>query len=368
MAYGLVLCMAPGIPAQTPTFSIEAAEVNGTELPQGPDSEVTVSPGDIVTALIFIRDWSPNGEKLRSYQATLDSDTFATGDAGTVQPVGYGNPNNTTNSFIDESRPDYIHHGLHTLPVADTSPGSYRWIDVLFNAEEGPVSKQDGRKYYCGTVRLQASADAHGTFKLALATNPSSTLIVDPANAVIKPLALEPLLVQVEADSGWLRIQSSDPPNHSVDARAVAKRGTTCAWNSIRLKSSGDASGVTADDFVVDDGSDRPPRIQDFQANGSTVELRLDRGIAPYRWTKITHRPSATSVRIGCLPGDVNNDSVTDGRDLLALVETLNGKNPGPVHRTDIDNDGKLGSQDLARLIDILEAGRRTGHTRMRGK
>lgn len=355
----------PGsVRAAEPMFSLEATEVNGAPLADGASSQIRVGPGDIVTAQILLRDWSPDGQRLRSYQATLDPDSYASGDGGTIQPVALGEgPENPQNAFIDETHPRFIHRGKHIFPIVDvTSPG-YRWMGVLFNEKDSMTSPQDGSKFYCGTVRLKVSADASGVFEMKITEDPTLTLIVDPSNTPIVGLATEPLLIDVVPAGDWLRIQESDPPNGAVDARAA--KGAACAWQSIRVSSTGDAAGLKREDFVVDDGTNQPPRIREMQPNGSTVELIFDRGISPGRWTRVVHPASGSSARISCLPGDVNNDAVIDGRDVLALLETLNGRAKRPIYQTDINADGTLDARDLTRLIDLLESARAEGRTRI---
>ncbi len=72
-----------------PVFSIEAFEVNSVALKNGPTAKITVAPGDVITAKILVRNWSPQGQKLRAYQAKLDPAGYKSGTAGTVLPVGY---------------------------------------------------------------------------------------------------------------------------------------------------------------------------------------------------------------------------------------------------------------------------------------
>jgi hypothetical protein len=136
----------------------------------------------------------------------------------------------------------------------------------------------------------------------------------------------------------------------------------------VRLTSSGDAATVKKTDFKVEDGSDQPPQIRELTANGSTVEVVLSRPMSPGRWTRITHVASGTAARLGCLPGDVNNDQVRDGRDIVALVETLNGPAGRPTYQADINGDGGFSGADLAKLIDLLETARREGQTRLSDK
>ncbi len=358
---GILACLvAVSAEAQTPTYSIEAVAVNSTPVPGRPVDRIDVAPGDALTVVVYVRDWSPNGEKLRSYQATIDSTTFTSGTTGSIRPIGADDEgDNAANVFVDEADPSYVHKDLHTIPLTQTATLDYAWITVLFDGEEGPISAQDGTKRSCGTLNLRVSDDARGTFTLSLAVDRGKSLIVDPNNVRIEPLEFESLTVNVRDPAQWLRIDSSDPPDQAIDARRIdAPSGSAArsAWNSIQLAATGDASVLTPDDFTIDDGTSDPPRIIRITSDGSRATLRFDRGIRPGVWTTVTHKASGSTTRIGCLPGDVNNDGQADARDVHALIEALNGARTLPVFSTDIDGDGMMTARDLARLIDLLAA------------
>jgi hypothetical protein len=352
------LALAAGVRAQVPTYSLEATEVNGEPLPKGPTGKVSITPGDVFTAKIFVRDWSPNGEKLRSYQVTLDSAGFDSGDSGRIEPVGYrAARSNPQNAFIDGSDPTYVHQGFHTLPSVDSTASNYRWLTVLFNDEESPVSAQDGKKYSCGAVRMVAADDAAGTFTIGFVTDPNFTLLATPDNELIGPVEFENLVVHVEPPTHWLRIQTSEPVSGAIDARMLRSGRESCRWNSVQVNSSGDASSLTRDDFEVQDKTRNPPKITriEFAKNSAGAAiLHLSDGIAKGQWTTIVHRPSGTYTRIGCLPGDVNNDTVVDGRDVLLLIDAFNGRTRLNERQSDINGDGATSAQDLVELVDAL--------------
>lgn len=342
-----------------PSISLEITEINGAPIPGGPRPEFNLSPADVFTAKIFIRDWSINGEKLRSFQATLDPATFTSGQSGKIEPVNYGWGANAENAFIDETDPMYVHRGLHTIPAVDTSGADYRWLSVLFNTDESPLSPMDGTKFSCGTVHMRVSEDASGTFTLKLKNDPSLTMLINPNNDLIPHLQLEPLVLHVASSGEWLRIRSSSPPGGAV-APHLLGQGESCRWDSIQLISSGDASSLRVEEFEVADGTTNPPRVQrievDPQSPGAAT-LHLSRGITPGRWTKVVHKPSQSSTTVGCLPGDVNGDAVLNGRDVTALIEVLNGQRRMDTAQTDLNADGILTSADLAGLLDLVASG-----------
>jgi len=342
--------------AQTTTLSVEATAINGKPLASGRSGQIVASPGDIIEVKFWIRDWSPHGEILRSYQVTLDPVSFTSGPSGQIAPVGYdetGTKSNEDNSFIDESDPDFVHRGEHIIPLVQAIGTEYKWISVVFDSNSGPVSNQDGTKKSCATIRLQVSKDARGKFTIAPIKDPELTLFNDPKNNRIVPLDFEPLTIVVPEAGKWARITSSIPPSGAIDAR-VGTDPHESNWSTITLISDGDASSVSPGDFKVEDGTNNPPTTKAIRTEGSQVIVNLDHGIRDGRWTTVTHRPSGSTTRIGYLPGDVNNNGTRDTGDLLPLIESLNEKGKRPLFQTDLDADGTMSSQDLVKLIDLL--------------
>jgi hypothetical protein len=351
-----------------PMFSIEAFEVNSVPIKNGPAAKITVAPGDVITAKILIRNWSPMGQKLRGYQAKMDPAGHKSGTAGTVQPVGH-NPgtNNDANAFIDLKEPTFVHKGFGSIPLVDTASDGYRWLNVLLELENSPVSAQDGKKYYCGTVRLQPSADAEGTFKIGLLEEGMASGLLDPANEPIVPMGTEPLLIEVKAGVKWLKIESSDPPNGAVDGRILlsAAGRQDPVWKTVMLQFNADVGDTTAADFEVQDGSKAPPKITNVETSGSQVLITLDQGIRSGRDT-IKHKGSGSFTRIGRLSGDVSNDGRIDAEDLMVLIRGLNGESKLPLYRADLDADGTVSTRDTLQMIDLLTQKRTASQSRLR--
>lgn len=364
---------APGQALMMPVYSIEAAEVNGVAIPNGPAAKITVAPGDVITAKIMLRNYSPQGEQLRGYQAKLDPAGFKSGSAGTLQPVGH-NPgtNNDANAYIDMKDPMFVHKGpgsipLGSVPLVDTASDGYRWLNVLLEPNESPVAKQDGKKFYCGTVKLTPSADASGIFTIKLMEEGGVSGLIDPANAPIVPVGFEPLQIEVKPGVKWLRIQSSDPPNGAVDGRIIPSTGgkQNSAWKTVMLEFNADVGDLKGGDFEVEDGTPTPPKIQQIEASGSQVLLTLDQPIRVGTWTTIKHKSSGTFTRIGRLPGDVNNDGKANTDDLMVMIQGLNAEKL-PAYRGDLDADGKTSTRDTLQLIDLLTQKRSLSQSRMR--
>ena len=357
LLWGLLTTVAAG---QTPTYSIEAVEVNGIPIPGGPTNHIAISHGDVLTAKLFIRDWSPNGEKLRAYQIKIDDASYATGNQGVVQPVDFQmNPEKDPNAFIDESDSQWVHRGQPTIPLTDSVSPGYRWLSVLLDPYGGPVSAQDGKKYSCGTVKLTPTPNAKGTFNIAMVEESYASYLLSTENEQILPIEYERLTVDVEATERWRRLLSSDPPNGSVDARQATKSGATGGpWTAVRLSFNSDCSTMKPDDFTVQDETANPPRIQKVSSEGSTLSVTLDRPIRSDGWTTITHKNSGTRTRIGRIAGDVDNDGTVDSRDLLTLLDAVNGGRKLPDYQADIDGNGTLGPGDVLQLLDLITESR----------
>lgn len=171
-ATGKPMLVVPG----PPTLSLAAVAVNGKSLGDRPMVQITASPGDIITAEVYVRDWSPNGELLSGYQAALLPVSFATGEKGFIEPVQYDalqktGAENPDNAFIDDRDPRYVHNGLKTLSLTDTRSEGYRWMSIMLQGK-APKCAQDGNRFYCATIKFEVSKNAEGTFTLELDSHP----------------------------------------------------------------------------------------------------------------------------------------------------------------------------------------------------
>jgi len=346
--------------AQNPTFSLEVVAVNSMPL-KTPVSHIQAAPGDVLTVEVFLRDWSPEGEVLRAYQLGVDLNDFAEGLEGSIKPVNYDDTSaqgekNPENAFVNPDDPRFVHLNLKTIPIADSV--NYRWASVLLDPDEAPLCAQDGKKFYAATLRLQVSADAFGPYKLRLDEEPGACSLRDPLNKSITPLDYEHLAIEVVEGTSVLRVRSSDPPSDAIDARCgpMSGGGASIGPNTITLGFSNEPKDLMPSDFVVEDGSESPPNILSATADGTDVTVVLDRHFSIGTWTTITHGTSQTSARIGCLPGDVDNDGKVHAGDLAVLLEALNSGRQPPLYKADINRDGKFDVTDALRLIDLFTA------------
>ena len=348
--------------AATPTYSLEAAAINMVPLPAGRSDMIIVAPGDVITAKMYLRDFSPDGERLRAYQAELDLTSFSSGSAGTIKPVDFDvakkeERENKENAFIDEADPMWVHGGLHTIPLTDTrkAPG-YRWLTVLLDPKEAPVHPQDGTKFYCGSVHLQVSPDAEGEFTLSFVKDTTVTGLLDEDNKQIAPIDYESLRIEVRSGVVRLNLTLVDPPEGAIDARQ-RRKGRASGWTRLVFTADTGASTVPAFDFSVSDGTDAPTVVGGVKINGTRITVKLSGAISEGRWTNITYRPNGQRFRLGHLAGDVNNDGSADSADLFALVSAMSARTNLPTYSTDINADGKTTAADISALIDLVAPG-----------
>lgn len=351
----MVLSCSIAAAQKNPTFSLEATAINDVEFSGPPTMHVSAAPGDTITFKVFVRDWSPDGEELRAFQAQIDTDGFESGLSGQIKPVDYdettGNQDeNRKNCFVDRNEPTYVLRVGEDFAIADTRSPGYRWLGILLHEDQGVVSKQDGKKHYCGTVRMKVSDDAQGSFKVRLLPGRGSTTIRDKVGGAILPVDIEDTIVDVAKNT--LRVIASDPPNGAIDARAPLSNAAG-GWKLVSLTFNGDTAALSASDFTVDDGSTAPPKIIGFEPKGSVLEITLNRPVTSGRWTSILHRRSSTGVRLGSLRGDVNNDGRLALDDLFELVYLPSGDET-PVYRVDVNHDDRRSIADALRVLDVL--------------
>ena len=165
------------------TFSLAVKEINSIPVVGDGTAAMTVSPGDIVAVSIYVRDWSPDGEQASALQAEIDPSSYTSGTAGSIKPVAYDVTTlraqaNDKNAFLDLKNERFIHYGRHAISFVQTNsvdPG-YRWISVVVSPI-GPEARQDGKKYYFGTLKLYVSKDARGTFEIKFTEGVEQTAI-----------------------------------------------------------------------------------------------------------------------------------------------------------------------------------------------
>lgn len=155
-----------------------------------------------------------------------------------------------------------------------------------------------------------------------------------------------------------LSILFSDPPSNSIDARQPFHIDGTNpqGWDRVVLTFNGSTSGLTSADFSTsfEGGSGSAPLVVQVVSNGNACTVILSDMISVGGWTTVQHNASGTSVRLGYLPADVNNDRTSSPVDILALIDFLNGVTMLAPYQTDVDRSDATNPADILRVIDLL--------------
>ena len=181
-----------------------------------------------------------------------------------------------------------------------------------------------------------------------------------------------------------LIIVSSDPPAGAIDAGQPLdpEEGGPAGWQSVELTFNGAVDGLDTGDFwLAQEGPARLQRTEGLRyaaqakAGGSqglfvvevtvvgeqVVEVLWSDPMVPGSWLTITHVDSGTSTRLGYLPADVTADGTDSPRDILALIDGLNGVGDpqldcmGPCPWSlDVNRSGEANIKDVLREMELL--------------
>ncbi len=169
------------------------------------------------------------------------------------------------------------------------------------------------------------------------------------------PIATPP--ASMTLDLARPRIATSAPPHRAIDARQPPDAQDPTAWTTIDFEFTAPPMNVSVDAFelVQFGGVSAPPRITTVEAiDAQHIEVTLDHAPSPAAWTTVRHASSRSSVTLGVLPGDVDGDATSTARDILALIDALNGHHDLAAFATDIDRNGVADPADIVRAIDLL--------------
>lgn len=339
------------------TLGLKAVKINHEQLAPSSDA-IVAGPGDEITAHVVLKGWSPGGEKLRAFQATLSHEGFTSGTSGSIKPVNYDpalekEVENGTNAFIDINQPQFVFHGLQTVAIVDTLSFDYRWLGVAVDNDLSILCPDAEKDFYGGTVKLKVSDDARGTFTIGFVEADWATVMNDDKNVSIIPMTYGSLRITIPDDGAIPpRIAGSEPPFAAI----LAYQPPAGFRPSFDLYFNVDVSGLSPADLQIDDGSTDPPRIVGVVPAAKTVTITLDRPLRPAAWTTIRHTPSGTITRVGSLPGDVDGDGALSAADLTALLSAAGAPAADLLaqYQTDINADGAFDLRDVLRLVEVL--------------
>ncbi len=382
-ALSAVLATLAAASAQAATFSLRAVKVNDLAVP--PAHEITIEPGDRVTAEVWITACEPGVRfNVTGYWAKVDLESGSTsGEFGMVSagvcdvicpadvcsetvpcPIYYGCQwdgccYRSSGNFatIDSAHPEYLFRDcVSNREVA----GLCDDFTLAARADDCPQPPDQCESRYAGTVLLVASAYACGMFVFGF--DPSACLLfldaVPPTPVVAK---FEPLVVTVTQCAP--RPMGCNPPHCWFDARTPFRPDGV--WipedeNQFVMQFTGPPTGMSTADFEVSVVSDDPdlgaPLITSVVPIGNDVVITLNRRVVRGSWTCVRHKPSGSSCSRGSLPVDANGDGVSDPADVNELIANLDGRLVGllAIERCDMDRSRVCAPADLLTAVDIL--------------
>jgi hypothetical protein len=418
--WGQVALLTVGTVAQATTFSVKAVKKNPTCIAPAtsvgkvcftdrqcdtapyafngvcggditPTNNVTARVGDIMVAEVFVSDWPTEGQRARTWQATLDMDSFFNGAGGAVVPIGWDRPPEVISclvglcwpewpvcyangrycagpgqspeqsAIIDPFRSAYIFSGKQEISAIDFA--QYRFGSTLLDPPQSPVYAPPPK--YAATLALEVRPHSHGTFTISLLEFDQGvrvSYVLDESNEYFVPVVLEPLRIDTGAFCDP-HVRYTSPPNCAIDARQPSNPNGTgqAGWDSMELTF--DLPGFplpppTA--FSVDQVPlgqfETPPSIESMTVNGDKATLHFNRKISLKAWTCVSYACDSQRFCIGHLPGDVNSDRMSSAVDILKLIDNLHGQVQPPyvMHQCDIDRSGICAPADILRVIDLL--------------
>jgi len=247
-----------------------------------------------------------------------------------------------------------------------------------------------GVQRYLGTLILNVSANACGTFTIGSVQEINSTFIADPANTPSLP-TLQPLVLTVSDCSRQLL--SCGPLHCNIDARIAHDRldqatkknafqmamqfskptkncttapTQTCSLNS-ECPAGGTCTSMTAADFdvtvvpyVPDLNDDDVRTITAITPNGADPKittLTLDRRIRQARWTCIRDKGSNKRCCMGSLPADADNSRLSQSDDVFEIFDNLQGGLVIPaltIDKCDTDRSLQCSPADILMVVDLL--------------
>jgi hypothetical protein len=344
-----------------------AADLNISVEALGGGNAIEVEPGALVEYQIVgeLSDMDHQGLALFSLDLEFDGGALPQADAptaapmtnfdrnlGITNPAGYGGTDvggilrqigGGQNTINNPGPPDYPE-----FPVAETiilNVATQGSPEVLATGSfTAPMTE--------GTYNLMASDVVANVVKTGETGDPFWA--VEAAT----PGMITNLVITV-ALSEEIQIVGSTPVDGAIDARRPFDPndpGTTFGWSSIELDFDGDVSGLVPADFMLTENPAGALTVDAVNVvDADTVEVVFSGQMMPVSWLTIEHIASATSVMVGYLPADANQDAYSDPFDVLALVDHLNGivLLPEP-YATDTDRSGVTDSFDILEIVNLL--------------
>jgi subtilisin-like proprotein convertase family protein len=340
--------------ASAADLNLSVRSDNASTITAGPGAEVAYVVYGVLTdtanegLALFMFDLEFDGGPLLPALSPTDSplDHFAT-DKGINNPAGFGGTpidgrlvqvgggQNTIGNTVD----------LAPYPIGDVVTGIGH-TDIILVAGTLTAPPEPG------TYTLTATNTIANVIK-AGETGDDPFWETEAAGAG----TVTTLTIEVVDDQPLSIIESeSVPPSNGIDARRPTDidGNNPVGWDSINLLFSSSPSGLTAADFAITSTSGTAPGIADITVVDNAATLELDSIIPVGAWTTFTHIASDTSVRLGYLPADVDNNGTSGPLDILALIDGLNGVVTLADYQADVDRSLVVAPLDILAVIDLL--------------
>ncbi|MCH7885272.1 MAG: hypothetical protein IIC01_08485 [Planctomycetes bacterium] len=357
--------------------------------------EITVAPGAEVQYRVvgILSDMDNEGLALVGFDLEFEGGPLSQADtprstvtgndpmAAFVIPDGITNPAGYGGTIID-GKLVQIGGGLNTIKngqqactdAADCPTGSFCELNVCTQVAAFPLGMVI-------TGIAEPAPDGMGpavlvTGSLTAPETPGSYILQSPRTSIFANVikagetgdifwatvaagvaGVQSLTINVEQCS----LASSSPPNCAIDARFPHEpnnAGAALGWSSVDFTFSCSVSNIPnldPSDFVVSvSPTGTPPTVNQVISDGfNTVTLELSSPIETGKYTCFAH--SQGTVCLGSLPGDVSASGVSDGLDIMDLIDFYNTGSPAlTLWQCDIDRDGTCAPADLLGEIDLL--------------
>jgi len=181
--------------------------------------------------------------------------------------------------------------------------------------------------------------------------------------SVVDLVSRESVDFEVTELSSGSSIIAATPPDGAIDARGVA-RGEN--FNSVKLSFPSSPNGISVSDFSVSNSSIRDDlsirSVVVDKTDPTVLNLPFSRSLLPGERIRITHSPSGSSVCLGFLPGDVNQDGYLNFADAGVLSELIDRLKDvtifhleirGLDYKYDINHDQRINSADLTAWNEV---------------
>lgn len=255
--------------------------------------------------------------------------------------------------FIETLRTDYLFGAIPSASSAYTPLTGPEFLGFAFDPDKfGEVD--DDLPRYLGTMLLQASADASGTFIIKFADPELNLLWTGSA-------------LYGDYQNLYLNFPGSIPQCTAltsapamIDARqphAITNALPSLGSKSYDLTLSDPCDVATLDtnafNLSLFPADTSPPRLILVSGTHQTATLTLDRPIPTGHWLCLA-RSDESSACIGILPGDADGNGLSNTEDVQLSLAALNTSTAYPVLSIDTNRSGVHTAEDALRLIDLL--------------